>query len=147
MSRKSSPERLAKHAAWARNRYRTDVAVREAHKILVAANRAYLRQQTRSILAAAKTGGCFLCSESEPCCMSFHHVDHQGKEFNIGDANKKTVSLPRLTAEFAKCVRVCENCHRKIHAGLITVPPNSPRVIVPCPPPRSRASRDSRLHR
>ncbi len=47
--------------------------------------------------------------------MDFHHLGF--KEFNIGDAVTNGLSLKTLKREVAKCVIICSNCHRKVHAG------------------------------
>lgn len=63
--------------------------------------------------------GCSCCSESEPVCLEFHHTDPDGKDFNIADALKSGYSLDRIMTEIEKCIVVCSNCHKKIHAGLL----------------------------
>lgn len=61
--------------------------------------------------------GCKYCGENEPAVLDFHHVNGD-KEFSIGTSvgyrNKEVIF-----AEIKKCVVVCANCHRRIHAGLI----------------------------
>lgn len=49
--------------------------------------------------------------------MSAHHLDPTAKEFGPGDAKSLGVSLKKVRQELKKCICVCENCHRKIHAG------------------------------
>lgn len=61
--------------------------------------------------------GCKFCSECEPCCLDFHHLDPTVKEFNLGRTTN--VSIKKRDEELAKCIVVCSNCHRKIHAGKI----------------------------
>jgi hypothetical protein len=70
-------------------------------------------------ISEAKSGGCILCGEEEPCCLSFHHRDPAAKEFSIGNAYARCISLTRLAAELAKCVCLCHNCHAKLHAGIV----------------------------
>ena len=31
-------------------------------------------------------------------------------------------NLKKVAAELAKCICVCQNCHAKVHAGLLQVP-------------------------
>ena len=60
---------------------------------------------------------CIVCGESEPVVIDFHHLDGEDKDFTIGKhwgLNKET-----LQKEIDKCVCLCANCHRKVHAGLI----------------------------
>lgn len=73
----------------------------------------------KSLVNRLKIGGCVVCGESEPCCLDYHHIDSQHKEFAIGSAHHKTGK--KILQEIAKCVVVCSNCHRKIHNGLIDI--------------------------
>lgn len=59
--------------------------------------------------------GCRVCGEREAVCLDLHHEGE--KEFTISSANG--VSLARLRAEIRKCIVLCANCHRKVHAGLV----------------------------
>ena len=61
--------------------------------------------------------GCQCCSENDPVCLDMHHLDPLEKDFTIG-ANL-TLSWDNIMAECSKCIVVCANCHRKIHAGVI----------------------------
>ncbi len=89
------------------------------HRSYVARNKVTYKQDVRALLKVFRQDGCLLCPEKEPCCLSAHHL--RDKEFTIGHATAAGVSLIRLSAELQKCVCVCENCHRKIHAGLLSV--------------------------
>ena len=60
---------------------------------------------------------CVICGESEPVCLDFHHIDSSEKEFTIGKHRSKSRS--ELLIEIQKCVCLCANCHRKVHAGII----------------------------
>lgn len=104
-----------------RERYRTDEAFREKHKKLVAGRTRRVRAAIRSLVAEARAGGCALCPEAEPCCLDFHHV-YGDKEFDIGNAQRGGYALERVRRELEKCVVICGNCHRKLHAGLIALP-------------------------
>ena len=59
--------------------------------------------------------------------------------FSTSNAGGKAPAMARThtelkdandVAELAKCVRVCENCHRKIHAGVVALPPDTSRVEI-----------------
>ena len=67
------------------------------------------------------TLSCVVCGENEAVCLDFHHANPEEKEFNLGDRAASGWSFARLKEEAAKCVVVCSNCHRKIHAGIIEV--------------------------
>lgn len=62
---------------------------------------------------------CVICGENEPICIDFHHINMDEKEFTIG--KHRNLSKDRLLKEISKCVCLCANCHRKIHAGLIKI--------------------------
>lgn len=62
---------------------------------------------------------CLICGETEPVCLDFHHIDPNEKDFTISKHRSK--SKENLMKEIEKCVCVCANCHRKIHAGIINL--------------------------
>lgn len=76
------------------------------------------RVEKRELIAELKTP-CVVCGEAEKCCLDFHHLDGEDKEFEVGFA--RHYSIERVKAEIAKCVSVCANCHRKIHAGVVSL--------------------------
>ena len=64
---------------------------------------------------------CFGCSRTgPPAIFDFHHRDAADKHFGIGQDG-----IPRrwekVVAELAKCVMLCANCHREVHAGVRTL--------------------------
>ncbi len=50
--------------------------------------------------------------------LEFHHVNGKNKEFDLSTRGL-TRSWARVKKEVEKCVLVCANCHREIHAGLV----------------------------
>lgn len=63
--------------------------------------------------------GCSICLEKDPCCLDFHHIDGKDKNVSYFVGSK---SMKKLSEEIVKCICVCANCHRKIHAKKI-IPP------------------------
>lgn len=61
--------------------------------------------------------GCLVCGEKEPMVLDLHHLDPNKKDANPSALYAK--SRKRLKSEIRKCVVLCANCHRKVHAGLI----------------------------
>ena len=59
---------------------------------------------------------CERCGESHPACLDFHHTNPGEKDFTIGNVKEHGWSRNRLLTEIQKCVVVCANCHRKLHA-------------------------------
>lgn len=63
-------------------------------------------------------GQCVLCGYNR-CqdALEFHHKDESVKEFGIS-VTGKTYGMDRMIAEAEKCLLVCANCHREIHAEI-----------------------------
>ncbi len=76
------------------------------------------RQKALKLQAVAYMGGsCRNCNYDRYVgALEFHHLDPTQKDFSI--AGQRT-SFERIRAELDKCVMLCSNCHREIHAGLI----------------------------
>lgn len=66
-----------------------------------------------------KKTGCKICGENEICTLDYHHL--QNKEENIAKLLRGG-SLKKVKEEIKKCVVLCANCHRKVHAGIIKYP-------------------------
>lgn len=78
------------------------------------------RQLNTSVMRGIKTHlGCMYCGEnSHPCVLEYHHVNDD-KDITIGQQNSRKLSV--LMDEVKKCICLCANCHRKVHAGVINV--------------------------
>ncbi len=66
-----------------------------------------------------KTLSCKICGESESVCLDFHHIEPNEKEYNIALLKYSTGSFEKVKREIEKCVVLCANCQRKVHAGII----------------------------
>lgn len=74
------------------------------------------------IKAALYMGGsCYLCNYSK-CyeALEFHHKNTDEKDFSI--SSHRGTNFEKLKQELDKCVMLCANCHREVHAGLHTLP-------------------------
>ncbi len=81
------------------------------------------REKLRMMARDYKGGQCMLCGYKRyPGALDFHHLDSKKKEFGIS-VRGLTRSWEKIKAEIEKCVLVCANCHREIHAG-ISQPPS-----------------------
>jgi hypothetical protein len=49
--------------------------------------------------------------------FEFHHTDAKTKDFGISEDGILR-SWASIVAELAKCVLLCANCHREVHAGV-----------------------------
>lgn len=65
--------------------------------------------------------GCQVCGEnSHPQVLDLHHLDPSVKE---GSPSMLRTSWDRWISEAKKCVVLCANCHRKVHAGILELTP------------------------
>ena len=78
-------------------------------------------QQRKQRLVDLKGGKCELCGYSRCLrALTFHHLNPATKRFNV--AGSLARSWDSLVEEIARCVLVCENCHREVEAGMTNVP-------------------------
>ena len=77
------------------------------------------RRKVKSLLVEYKGGECQVCGYNK-CneALEFHHIDESTKEFGLSGSTK---SFERQKAEADKCVLLCSNCHKELHAGVITL--------------------------
>jgi hypothetical protein len=68
------------------------------------------------INAYKKKNFCAFCGEAKPQFLVFHHVFHDDKFAKVSDLVGKSAS--RITAEIAKCIVLCADCHNGLHAKL-----------------------------
>ena len=59
---------------------------------------------------------CEHCGMNDSDCLDFHHRDPTEKEATVASLAQRMG--PRFFAEVEKCIVVCANCHRKLHARL-----------------------------
>ena len=76
------------------------------------------QEEQKKWLYSLKTQ-CLICGETEPVCLDFHHKDPNEKDFTISKHVSR--SKENLLMEINKCVCLCANCHRKVHAGIINL--------------------------
>lgn len=83
------------------------------------------RARLRQWVAAYKVErGCQRCPERHPACLELHHPDPAIKEFEPADM-VMNVGLAKIRAEADRCVVLCANCHRKLHAEERTLAPTA----------------------
>jgi 5-methylcytosine-specific restriction endonuclease McrA len=76
------------------------------------------RQNIKLRAIAAAGGACRDCGFAGPVdALEFHHLDARSKEFGIS-VDGIPRSWARVQAELAKCVLLCANCHREVHAQI-----------------------------
>ena len=79
------------------------------------------REKLKLLAVEYKGRECEVCGYKKCVnALEFHHIDPNEKEFGVGE-NGYTRSIEAIKKELDKCILVCSNCHREIHAGLIDV--------------------------
>lgn len=72
-------------------------------------------------LASIFGGKCLLCGfDKFQEALEFHHVNPNEKEFNL--TSSKMVALEKQIEEAKKCVLLCSNCHKGVHANFYEIP-------------------------
>jgi len=94
-------------------------AKRPGHKTKIA------KQRRKKLLAKYRKWksdiGCKCCPEVEGICLELHHLDPNKKEINPSDMLKNGWSWKKIMKEAVKCIVLCSNCHKKVHAKLINL--------------------------
>ena len=62
---------------------------------------------------------CEKCPEEDPVCLDFHHNNPGKKEISISVALRRRYSKKKIMEEIEKCIVICANCHRKLHASIV----------------------------
>jgi hypothetical protein len=76
------------------------------------------RRDRKSKAVALMGGTCAGCERTwAEEVFEFHHRDAAAKEFGISQ-DGIVRSWQKVVAELAKCVMLCANCHREVHAGV-----------------------------
>lgn len=76
------------------------------------------RDKRKKLLASLKKDGCSRCGY-DTCdkALEFHHTDPNKKDSAISRLHK----TEDIIKEVEKCVLLCSNCHRELHAGLFNL--------------------------
>mgnify|MGYP003534316966 CR=1 FL=1 len=76
-------------------------------------------EKVKDLVLSRKKCGCSICGYSKCiAALEFHHVNPSEKLFAISKAHSG-YSLEEILKELEKCILVCSNCHKEIHAGFI----------------------------
>lgn len=74
------------------------------------------RKRFKKILIDYKGGKCEICGYDKcQSALEFHHIDESKKSFAISES-AFSHTLKELKEEADKCMLLCANCHREIHA-------------------------------
>jgi len=74
------------------------------------------RKKVRQMSVEYKGGKCEICGYSQCVeALDFHHRNKTNKDFSISSKGY-TRSWKRVMEELDKCMILCANCHRELHA-------------------------------
>ena len=78
------------------------------------------RKRIKSRAVEYKGGKCEICKYSKCIqALEFHHKKPKTKDFSLS-GTRTYASWNKIKKELNKCTLVCSNCHREIHAALVT---------------------------
>ena len=73
------------------------------------------QQRLKQKCVEYKGGCCQLCGYNRYIgALEFHHLDPAVKDFSL--AHTRSTTFEKVRAELDKCILVCANCHRELHA-------------------------------
>lgn len=85
------------------------------------------RKRIKGILINELGNKCCICGYNKyQGSLEFHHINPEEKDFTFGKMVSK--SLAAIVSEIQKCVLVCSNCHKEVHAGLEELPKDVKRI-------------------
>ena len=80
------------------------------------------RRNLRLKAVEYKGSKCCVCGyDRYDKALEFHHLDEDLKSFGIS-AKGITRSWEKTKKELEKCILLCSNCHRELHAGKLQLP-------------------------
>jgi len=79
------------------------------------------RDKIKEMAVQYKGGKCCICGYNKYIgALDFHHLDSTQKDFEIGSKGY-TRAWSKVKEELDKCILVCANCHREIHADVLDI--------------------------
>ena len=80
------------------------------------------RTRLKKMAVEIAGGKCQICGYKKCLkALDFHHLNPKQRSFSL-DVRGLTKSWNTIVDEIHKCVLVCANCHREIHAGVSKLP-------------------------
>lgn len=96
-----------------RDRYSKDESMRKRKAATLQQRR---KDRSEWLKNYKENQSCFVCGESDSACLEFHHKDPSQKEELVSRLINQAASMKMVLNEIEKCVILCANCHRKLHA-------------------------------
>ena len=84
----------------------------------------HVKKRKRDLISLFGSQCCICGFNAFQEALEFHHIDPQTKSFGLTDSNAATKALEKQLEEARKCVLLCANCHRGLHAGHLELPEN-----------------------
>jgi len=86
------------------------------------------RYRTKLRMVEAFGSKCGICGYSKCIkALEFHHLDPSKKDFSPGAGRASSKSWEKICIELRKCVMLCANCHREVHANILKIPKKTPK--------------------
>ena len=81
------------------------------------------RKRYKQRMIDAMGGKCQCCGYNK-CqqALEFHHIDSAEKEKSISEYWYRNAKWADVIIELRKCVLLCSNCHKELHAGFTELP-------------------------
>ncbi|MEX0649775.1 MAG: HNH endonuclease [Candidatus Andersenbacteria bacterium] len=80
------------------------------------------RRKLKAMVIEYKGGKCMICGYTRSAAaLELHHVNPKEKSFSLSKRGL-TRSWEKTKAEADKCVLICSNCHKEVHAGVTQLP-------------------------
>lgn len=86
-----------------------------AHKNQIKRTRKWRERNYQYIQEVKALSKCEICGEARSVCLDFHHKYPDSKRFSIAEGTSYSIAV--LDKEIKKCMVVCANCHRVLHAN------------------------------
>jgi hypothetical protein len=81
------------------------------------------RKKVKEIIITCMGGECQICKYNKcTTALELHHVNPDEKDFTFGYLMASCRNWKIIYEEIAKCILLCSNCHREIHAGVSAIP-------------------------
>ena len=84
-----------------------------------------LKDKLAFVISSKEGQSCSHCGcKPHTSALDYHHIDDSQKKFGLSNIRKfKTneITLEAIKLEMLKCVLLCSNCHRTLHAGALTL--------------------------
>lgn len=81
------------------------------------------RKRTKKKIIESMGGCCQICGYNRcPSVLEFHHLNPAEKEFSLSGPRTSPKKLETIKEELRKCILLCSNCHKEVHAGYASIP-------------------------